>query len=1266
MSETTDRLEQYMRTEATSATISKGKALLNGTKVRLVDVGMGFAELDVKSENYFNTKYKINIRGFKESGNKIAISCTCPYNYGGLCKHETAAIIKLIGYLQEQQIDEKPVVYQMISSMVTLPTLSDELLKKYASTHTWKDRFLIKKTEILFSQNGIAELKVSYKKQEYDIKFIKNFDNNEIHTYCSCHQSLNFPLCEHKLAALLKIKEQYNIYAFEMMKDWTAEKNKLLAEYGFSLEDKIEGKFDFKVSEKGQISLIKKDPSIQKISQFQDWQQVQPSFFKPQNPAVVEKGLEEIELKKEILYILFPHPQYSYSFIDTDVQPFTYQVGAKGKISYLKRLESYFHFQDEMPNVDETLRKVLQLRKRLESNWVISRVRKIHPGLTSSYNLYWEQLDEEVQQTVQEIIGKQIDILLPILADKNVYLPAQQVPQNNDYRIGKIEDLQQVQISFQPMKPVFYLKEDENFMILEAFVNCSGKMVALNQINTGRFFWLIENLGILYKWATFNDASVVRFFQSSAGKIKIRKSNFEGFFTDFILPLTENFEVEFQIDREIKAENLEFIENRIYLKEDEENLLIIPAYAYRNKNEEFEYGQDGRTSKVIYEDQKILLLDRNAAAEQETYEFLTALHPDFQYQTGQAFFYLPFKNVMTDGWLFTFFEALKEKEIRVFGFKELKKLRYNPNRANFRIEASSGIDWFDMKVEMHFGDQFVSLSEIKKALLKKQNYIELKDGTLGLLPQEWLAKHADLFKFGRIDGDSLQLSKLHFTLIDDLSSQIDSAAIQQEILEKKQKLLNFKEIKNLPLPKNVKADLRQYQAEGYKWLHFLDEFGWGGCLADDMGLGKTLQILTFLQEQRNRFPNAITLVVMPTTLIFNWQAEAEKFCPDLKVYIHRGISRAKDTKVFKKYDLILTTYGTMRSDIDMLKDYVFHYVVLDESQAIKNPASQTSKAVKLLKAKNRLAMTGTPIENNTFDLYSQFDFLNPGFLGSEEFFQSEFATPIDKHQDVEKTAQLRKMVYPFMLKRTKEEVAKDLPDKTETILFCEMDKKQRKVYETFRESYRQKIVEKMTLEGKEKSAMLILEALLKLRQICDSPALLSDEGEFPADSAKLDELIREIEENASNHKILIFSQFLKMLELIRKHLEKENIIYEYLDGSTSDRAAKVKRFQGDKACRVFLISLKAGGVGINLTEADYVYLVDPWWNPAVEQQAIDRTHRIGQTKKVFAYKMICKDTIEEKILTLQARKKSLATDLISAEAGFIKKLSQDDIVSLFS
>ncbi len=358
----------------------------------------------------------------------------------------------------------------------------------------------------------------------------------------------------------------------------------------------------------------------------------------------------------------------------------------------------------------------------------------------------------------------------------------------------------------------------------------------------------------------------------------------------------------------------------------------------------------------------------------------------------------------------------------------------------------------------------------------------------------------------------------------------------------------------------------------------------------------------------------------------------------------------------------------MRSDIKLFKEFQFEYIVLDESQAIKNPQSQVAKATLLLNSKNRLALSGTPVQNNTFDLYAQMNFLNPGMLGSREFFMNEFATPIDKFQETEVKQQLRKLIYPFLLRRTKEQVAKDLPEKTESLLICEMGTEQRKIYDAYRNTYKDSLLGMIDNQGIERSQFHILQGLTKLRQICDSPAILNEKEKFANHSIKTDELMREIMENVGDHKTLVFSQFLGMLALIRDRLEAENIPYAYFDGSTSstDREKAIQQFQNNHECRVFLISLKAGGIGLNLTAADYVYIVDPWWNPAVEQQAIDRTHRIGQTKNIFAYRLICKDTIEEKMLVLQDRKRALANELISDDSAILKRLTRDDIAYLLS
>ena len=442
---------------------------------------------------------------------------------------------------------------------------------------------------------------------------------------------------------------------------------------------------------------------------------------------------------------------------------------------------------------------------------------------------------------------------------------------------------------------------------------------------------------------------------------------------------------------------------------------------------------------------------------------------------------------------------------------------------------------------------------------------------------------------------------------------------------------------------------------------------WGGILADDMGLGKTLQVLAFLQQQTDK-KMGVNLVVVPTTLLFNWENELKKFAPKLKAHYYYGNEREKDTSAFSNFDLIITTYGILVRDILVLSRFRFNYAVLDESQAIKNPASHRYKAACLINARNNIALTGTPIENSTFDLFAQMSFINRGFFGGIQRFREDYSNPIDKEGNETIAGELNKIINPFVLRRTKEKVATELPDKTEDIIYCEMETGQRRVYDAYRNEYKNRLLKKIDEEGMEKSTMMVLEALTRLRQICDSPALLNSDDVAEKESVKIQELVRHITLKTGRHKILVFSQFVKMLALIKDELAKLNIEYEYLDGQSSSkqREQSVNNFQDNENLRVFLISLKAGGTGLNLTAADYVYIVDPWWNPAVENQAIDRCHRIGQDKKVFAYRMICKNTVEEKIMLLQDKKKKIAGDIIQTDESILKKLNQNDIRELFS
>lgn len=751
------------------------------------------------------------------------------------------------------------------------------------------------------------------------------------------------------------------------------------------------------------------------------------------------------------------------------------------------------------------------------------------------------------------------------------------------------------------------------------------------------------------------------------------KEGFKDEFFPTILEIQKKFEVKFYgIKIHQKNEDLILTKRKIYLSEEDDFLLLKPSVQYQHeKIGEKEYGFDGNEKETIsLNDSEILNVQRDIKQENEFQNLVNTLHPTFVSQENY-FKYIPAEEVLKEQWFIKMYAQLEEEGVEILGRKSLNKIKMNPHKPITRLTASSGTDWFDLEMEVSFGEQLVKLADVRKAIVNRQDYVKLGDGSVGFLPKEWLDKYSNLLKLGKLKKDTVRISAYQPSLIDEMYEDMQNNEVFDVILKKQKNLQNFREMPNQPMPKKVNATLRPYQKEGFKWLTFLDDIQWGGCLADDMGLGKTLQVLTFLQhlKENKKVKRGVPhLIIVPRSLVFNWQREIEKFCSELTVLDNSNADRTKDVKEFKKYDAVIMTYAMVRMDIEHLKKAKFQYVILDESQAIKNPLAQVSKAVKLLKAQNRIVMTGTPVENNTFDLFSQMDFLNPGMLGTVKSFKEQYADQIDKKRDTVTAEELKKIIYPFMLRRKKKDVAKDLPSKVEQVLYCEMEATQRKIYDKHKSEIREKILEVMESEGAHKAGMYIIQGLMKLRQICNSPSLLSNDenGEYPSDSAKLSLLLEQVGELvAEGHKVLIFSFFVDMLGLVGKGLEEKEIDYCKLLGGSKDREGLVKEFKENDDKKAFLISLKAGGFGLNLTEASYVFLVDPWWNPAVEQQAIDRTHRIGQENPVFAYKMICKDSIEEKILEIQEKKKAVADDVISTESSFIKNVTKDDIKVLF-
>jgi len=587
----------------------------------------------------------------------------------------------------------------------------------------------------------------------------------------------------------------------------------------------------------------------------------------------------------------------------------------------------------------------------------------------------------------------------------------------------------------------------------------------------------------------------------------------------------------------------------------------------------------------------------------------------------------------------------------IAGAEKLKQYKIYTTQPKLNLKLSHGIDFLEGSATLQFGDQHISLFDAI-GQYNKNRYILLTNGEHALVNEAYMQKLQRLFKKKK---ENAQISFFDLPLVEELIDE-KTAEIQfkksREIFEGFNTLSGKKHV----LPK-VQAKLRDYQVQGYKWLHYLHEHSLGGCLADDMGLGKTLQAITLLAGIYKGKETRPTLIVMPRSLLFNWEQEVRKFATNLTTYTYYGNTRNMDDAV--KANLIFTTYALMRNDIEQWKDREFYYVILDESQNIKNMQTQASKAVMLLQPVHRLALSGTPIENNLSELYSLFRFLNPSMFGSADMFNQQYLTPIQKHDDKLATADLRRKVYPFILRRLKKDVLKELPDKIEQTLYVEMSEDQARYYEQRRLFYKQAIDQQVAQKGLQQAQFFIFQAMNELRQIASIPEAQTD-GRIASPKTEL--LVEQVlDAVANNHKVLVFVNFLHAIEQISEKLDEQGIDFVTMTGSTRNRQELVERFQNVASCKVFLMTLKTGGTGLNLTAADIVFIFDPWWNKAAENQAIDRAHRIGQQSTVLSYRLIATGTIEEKIVQLQEKKSQLFQNIISDDNASLKSLSQGDI-----
>jgi len=942
----------------------------------------------------------------------------------------------------------------------------------------------------------------------------------------------------------------------------------------------------------------------------------------------------------KVVYATYHHEYLGYLISSHYVQ-----LLPNGSLSLVHQ-HAYPDNMDQFSSIlGEEDRKLIQLSGDITPREIVKR---FGGNPRNEADFFIKKFDGEIKKLAKSFIQKKLAKILPLLTDKLVFSMG-----NDSYPAHT-----PIHVLEEKASVLFHFRRHEIFTQYFPTIKLKGQKVDFQF--KGAVLLCMEPAWMLLENEVFTfeqeveGAKLKPFLEKR--NISIPKEKEDLYYEKFITQIVERYDIS------AKGFGIHDIERKpsfsLRVKENNgDSFSFIREVSYGDFSLSLENPQRVKAKMVKKgEDITFFRILRNGEKEKEVIDFLDRIAPNPNSLT-------PWKYVEKEaglGWLSRNKDLILEKGIEIVQ----KDQHYHLNllRPEIELTTTEEGDWFDIKAVVRIGNFVIPFIKFRTHILKNQREYVLPDGSIAILPEEWFSDYRHLMEVSEErDDEVLGIKKYQAPLLNLPSKSLNGSNWVEAIK-------NIESIPRIEPPRGLKATLRNYQQEGYNWLYFLKQHGMAGILADDMGLGKTIQTLSFLlneQEEGNEIPS---LVVLPTSLVHNWCNEARKFTPSLKVLVHTGVGRRKELEHFSKFDIVLTTYGIVRQDIDQLKNFPFHYIILDESQMIKNPESKTAKAIRKLVSRHRLSLTGTPIENTVMDIWSQMAFLNPGLLGNETFFKRFYVTPIEKNRDVKRSAKLKRIISPFILRRKKNQVEGDLPPKIEKLQYCEMLERQEKLYEDVKNTYRNYLMELISQNAWKKNKLNILTGLQKLRQIAIHPKMIEPEAYELKESGKYKEakrlLQRVIESDGS--KVLIFSQFVKMLKLFSEDLEAEGIRFNYLDGSTKDRQEQVNSFQNDQSIKVFLISLKAGGVGLNLTAADYVFILDPWWNPAVENQAIDRSHRIGQDRTVFYYKFITKDSIEEKILGLQRKKAQLSDDIISVEEDIYKSLDVGELEDLLA
>jgi len=966
----------------------------------------------------------------------------------------------------------------------------------------------------------------------------------------------------------------------------------------------------------------------------------------------------------QLIYSIFAHEYLGYLF-----ESFVVKKDAKGNLTLTNQNISHKNAKEFASGLVENDYEIIRLMDSIQQDVVTNKFSTKHlkpeEFLPKVYNK--EKGDKLIQEAIDHYIDTVKSKILPLLVDKEVY-----VMSNNGDPAGK-----KVKMIPEKASVLFHFFRNEENTHYFPTVRLRGEKVDFqyngSQVICKNPAWLLVKEDMLLTFDKNVEGSKLKPFLNKKF-IEIPKKVEDKYYKTFVTPLVANFDV-FAKGFTINSENYEPVpvlsfkeltesQTNLSLFDDDNSTAVETTRLVFDLS--FKYGdylfssaaEPVNSVKLDYVNDNYVFhkVKRHVSWEKDIVQYLK--ERNLLIKNGKAVF----DKLDAFDWLSSNQEQIiSDKNFIIQQSVNSGGKRYFVGKSSISIEIKENNDWFDIYAEVQFGVFKIPFIKLRNLIIKGKTEFELPNGEIAVIPAEWLTQYSELFNFSEDDDDNIKLKKHHLALVQSLE---DGNLAQVSMDRKLERLRDFEQIENYPLPSGFNGTLRPYQHAGYNWMRFLQFYNFGGCLADDMGLGKTIQTLCMLQDQKEKGAGT-SLLVMPTSLVYNWELEARKFTPNLKVLVYTGTYRDKNIERFADYDIVITSYGIVRIDIDLMSKFYFNYIILDESQNIKNPTSNISVAVKDLSSKYKLILTGTPIENSTLDLWSQMTFVNPGLLGSQRFFRNFYLNAIEKKFDPAIRQKLYTIIKPFILRRIKEQVLDDLPPKIEQVWYSQMSDEQEKRYEEVKSHYRNIILKEIDEKGVGKSQLTILQGLSQLRQIANHPKMV--DPEFKGVSGKMDDVLDMLNTTIEGgHKILIFSQFVKHLSILREHLSKQNIDYTYLDGTTKLRQEQVEIFQNDDNIKVFLISLKAGGLGLNLTAANYVFILDPWWNPAAESQAVDRAYRMGQKNTVNTYKFITKDTVEEKILALQNRKKQLAQELITTEESFVKTLTKEDIQDILS